>query len=122
MAIFVDYLMRKSLKVQDWIREFHKSSYIMDEMCVYILSRIMGTGIGIVLKNSIWTTKKDNDMTDLDIWFAYLGLGSYLPLTPLDPEEERRLIKAYMPEICHQICTEKKWSEVSFLMLMKSLP
>ena len=57
-ALGTNYLMRKSLKVQDWIHEFDKSSYMMDEMCVYILSRIMGSGIGIILKNSIWTTKK----------------------------------------------------------------
>ena len=80
--------MRKSLEVQDWIWEFDKSPYVMDEMCVYILFRIIGSGIGLVLKNSIWTTKKDNDTTDVDFWFAYLGLGSYMPLTPLDPEEE----------------------------------
>ena len=89
MTIFTDYLMRKSFKVQDWIWEFDKSSYLIDEMCVYILSRIIGSGIGLVLKNSIWTTKKNNDITDVDIWFAYLGLGSYIPLTPLDPEEEQ---------------------------------
>ena len=88
MIIFADYLMRKSLKVQDWIWEFDKSSYMRDEMCVHILSRIIGLGIGLVLKNSIWTTKKNNNTTDVDILFAYLGLGSYMPLTPLDPEEE----------------------------------
>ena len=68
-------------------------------MCVYIVSQILGRGIEIVLKNSIWKTKKDNDATDVDIWFAYLGLGSYLPLNPLDPEEERWLVKVYVPDI-----------------------
>ena len=38
-------------------------------------------------------------MTDVDIWFAYLGLGSDLPLTPLDPEEERQLVKTYTPDV-----------------------
>ena len=79
----------------------------MDEMCVYILSQILGRGIGIILKNSIWTTKKDN-VTDVDIWFAYLGLGSYLPPTPLDPEEERRLVKVYMPDIYQIRYIQKK--------------
>ena len=96
------------MKVQDWIHEFDKSSYVMDKMCVYILSQIVGRGIGIVSKNSIWTTKKDDDVTDVDIWFAYLGLGSYLPLTPLDPEDERQLVKVYVPDIYQIRYIQKK--------------
>ena len=58
MSIFVDYLLRKSMKVDDWLHNFNKSNYILDKMGLYILSRILGTGIGVVLKNSVWTTKK----------------------------------------------------------------
>ena len=46
------------MKVDDWLCHFNKSNYVLDEMGLYILSRILGTGIGVVLKNSVWTTKK----------------------------------------------------------------
>ena len=67
MSIFADYLLRKSMKVDDWIRDFNKSNYILDEMGLYVLSRILGMGIGVVLKNSVWTTKKNNGVDDIDI-------------------------------------------------------
>ena len=72
------------MKVQDWLNDFNEMNYVMDEMGIYVL----GTGIGVVCKKSMWTTKKDNDVSDIKIWFAFLGLGSFLPLTPLEPEEE----------------------------------
>ena len=58
MSIFVDYLLRKSKKVDAWLCNFNKSNYVLDEMGLYVLLRISGTSIGVVLKNSVWTTKK----------------------------------------------------------------
>ena len=46
------------MKVDDWVRDFNKSNYVLDEMGLYVLLRILGTGIGVVLKNLAWTTKK----------------------------------------------------------------
>ena len=106
LSIFADYLLRKAMKVQDWLKEFNKSNYIMDEMGIYILSCILSKGIGIILKNSIWTTKKNNDTTDVSVWFSYSGLGSFLPLKPLEPEEEKKLLKCTwcLPS---EICAEE---------------
>ena len=80
----------------------------MDEMGIYILSRILGMGIGIILKKSIWMTKKNNDATDVNIWFTYLGLGSFLPLTPLELEEEKKLLKTYAPDVYQTRYVHKK--------------
>ena len=96
------------MKVDDWVCDFNKSNYIMDEMGLYILSRILGTGIGVVLKNLVWTTKKNNRVDDIDIWFAYLGLGSFLALTPLEPEEERKQLKTYVPNVYKTRYLKKK--------------
>ena len=96
------------MKIQDWLNEFNKSNYIMDEMGIYILSRILGKGIGIILKKSIWMIKKNNDATDVNIWFAYLGLGSFLPLTLLEPEEEKKLLKTYAPDVYQTRYVHKK--------------
>ena len=87
------------MKVQDWLNDFNKMNYVMDEMGIYILSWVLGTGIGVVCKKSMWTTKKDNNVSNINIWFAFLGLGSFLPLTPLEPEEEKKLLKVYAPEM-----------------------
>ena len=80
----------------------------MDEMGIYILFRILGMGIGIILKKSIWTMKKNNDATDVNILFTYLGLGSFLPLTPLEPEEEKKLLKTYAPDVYQTRYVHKK--------------
>ena len=81
---------------------------MMDEMGIYILSRILGMGIGIILKKSIWTMKKNNDATDVNIWFTYLGLGSFLPLSPLELEEEKQLLKTYAPDVYQTRYVHKK--------------
>ena len=96
------------MKVDDWVCNFNKSNYIMDEMGLYILLRILGTGIGVVLKNSVCTTKKNNGVDDIDIWFAYLGLGRFLALTPLEPEEERKQLKMYAPDVYKTRYLKKK--------------
>ena len=83
------------MKVQDWLNDLNKINYVMDETGIYILSWVLGTGIGVVCKKSLWTTKKDNDVSDINIWFAFLRLGSFLPLIPLEPEEGKKLLKVY---------------------------
>ena len=87
------------MKVQDWLNDLNKTNYIMDKMGIYILFQVLGTGISVVCKKSMWTTKKDNNISDMDTWFAFLELGSFLPLTPLEPEEEKKLLKVYAPDI-----------------------
>ena len=96
------------MKIQDWLDEFSKSNYMMDEMGIYILFCILGMGIGIILKKSIWMMKKNDDATDVDIWFTYLGLGSFLPLTPLELEEEKQLLKTYAPDVYQTRYVHKK--------------
>ena len=85
------------MKVDDCVCNFNKSNYVVEEMGLYVLSRILGTSIGVVLKNLVWTTKKNNAVDDIDIWLTYLGLGSFLAPTPLKPEEERKQLKMYTP-------------------------
>ena len=46
------------MKVDDWLRDFNKSNYVLDEMGLYVLLRVLGTGIGVVLKNSVGPQKK----------------------------------------------------------------
>ena len=96
------------MKIQDWLDQFNKSNYIMDKMGIYILSCILSMGIGIILKKCTWMMKKNNDAMDVDIWFAYLWLGSFLPLTPLEPEEEKKLLKSYAPDVYQTRHVHKK--------------
>ena len=52
--------------------------------------------------------KKNNGVDDIDIWFAYLGLGSFLALTQLKPEEERKQLKMYAPNVYKTRYLKKK--------------
>ena len=95
------------MKIQDWLDQFNKGNYIIDEMGIYILSCILGMGTDIILKKSIWTMKKNNNTTDVNIWFAYLGFGSFLPLTPSELEEEKKLLKTYAPDVYQTRCAQE---------------
>ena len=86
------------MKVDDWLCDFNKSNYVLDEMGLYILSRILGTSIGVVSKNSVWTTKKNNGVDDIDIWFAYLGLGSFFSPNPTQARGGKEVVKNICPQ------------------------
>ena len=49
-------LLEKWLKLEEWIENLNTPPFVADEICIYILSRILGFGIAIILRNCIWTT------------------------------------------------------------------
>ena len=69
-----------------------------DEVTIYILSRLLGYGIAIILRNDIWTTTSGDDMTGCDAYFAYCGEGNFVPIKHYDPQEEDELIKNTVPK------------------------
>ena len=68
-------LLEKWLRLEEWIENLNTPPFVADEICIYILSKILGFGIAIILRNWIWTTTDCNDMTGCDAYFAYCGGG-----------------------------------------------
>ena len=54
--------------------------FLADEVCMYILSYILGVGIGVITKTDMWTTTLADNMTTCEKYFAYCGAGIYIPI------------------------------------------
>ena len=65
----------------------------MDEIVLFIMSKLLGYGIAIILHNHLWTTTQGDDMTSCDAYFAYCGEGNFIPLKHYDPDQEDELVK-----------------------------
>ena len=42
-------LLEKRLRLEEWIEKLNTSAFVADEICIYILSWILGFGIAIIL-------------------------------------------------------------------------
>ena len=91
------------MKLEEWIDLFNTTRpFVADEIAIFILSKLLGYGIAIILQNTIWTTTQGDDMTGCDAYFAYCGEGNSVPLKHYDPADEEELLKKYCPEMAKE--------------------
>ena len=65
---------------------------VADEIIIYILSKILGVGICVFFRNTLWTTTQ-NVKVD-----AYTRDGYFIPIKHYDPADEEALLAKYCPE------------------------
>ena len=73
----------KRLRLEEWIEKLNTPPFVAYEICIYILSRILGFGIAIILRNCICTTTDCDDMTGCDASFCLLWGGEFCTLKTL---------------------------------------
>ena len=87
------------MKLEEWIDLFNTTRpFVADEIAIFILSKLLGYGIAIILRNTLWTTTQGDDMMGCDMYFTYCGEGNFVPLKHYDPAEEDELLNKYCPE------------------------
>ena len=98
-VLLLQLIMEKNLKLEQWIDNFNNMRpFVADEIAIFILSKLLGYGIAIILQNHLWTTTQGDDMMGCDVYFAYCGEGNFVPLKHYDPDQEDELLKKYCPE------------------------
>ena len=87
------------MKLEEWIDLFNTTRpFIADEIAIFILSKLLGYGISIILQNTLWTTTQGDDMMGCDAYFIYCGEGNFVPLKHYNPADEDELLKKYCPK------------------------
>ena len=97
------------MKLEEWIDLFNTTKpFIADEIAIFILSKLLGYGIAIILQNTLWTTTQGDDMMGCDVYFTYCGKGNFVPLKHYNPADEDELLKKY----CLKKAKEKEKKKV----------
>ena len=107
LSIFAEYLLQKSMKVQDQLNQLKQKQLHYGwngNICTFPHpwhgDRHHFEEFHLDDEEKQWCNSRN-------IWFAYLGLGSFLTLTPLEPKEEKKL-KTYAPDVYQTRYVHKK--------------
>ena len=91
------------MKLEEWINLFNTTRpFVADKITIFILSKLLGYGIAVILRNTLWTTTQGDDMMGCDEYFTYCGEGNFVPLKHYDPAEEDKLLNKYCPKIAKE--------------------
>ena len=82
--------------MNDYLATFQEPDFLADEVCVYILSRILDIGIGILTKSGVGTTTLTDNMSNCEKYFAYCGPGIFISIKHIQPWEEKILEERYL--------------------------
>ncbi len=85
------FLQRQQLSVDQYIAKIAKSKVLSDEVCITVLSRMLGKHTCIWLQGSTWTTGLNQRVEDCVVHLVYLGNGSYGLTRELTDDEKTKL-------------------------------
>ena len=63
MWISLQFLVNKSKIILEYLASVTERDFLADEVCMYILSCILGVDIGVITKKDMWTTTLADNMT-----------------------------------------------------------
>ena len=77
---FGEVLLRKQMILQDYLNSFRKKEGVVDEITLYVLSRMLQEPTAVITKMRFWSTVEGDYIGDTSIIFACGGEGHYIPL------------------------------------------
>ena len=96
--ISLQHLVSRNKIMKDYLASYQEPDFLADEVCIYILSRILDIGIGVLTKSGVWTTTLADNMSNCEKYFAYCGPGIFIPVKHIPPGEEEDLEERYLKE------------------------
>ena len=69
-----------------YVREYEETGHV-DEVVLWVLSRVMREPIAILLKDKFWITTVEEDIGDVQMLFVYGGEGRFIPISRMTDEE-----------------------------------
>ena len=79
-------LLQKQHKFPIYLREFEQIGQV-DEVGLWVLSRVMWEPIAILLKGKFWIMTEEEDIGDVQMLFVYGGEGCFIPIHHMIDEE-----------------------------------
>ena len=81
-----EILGKKKIKIEDYCNDLSEMVTPIDQLGLLIIARMYHRHFGVFLKDSVWSTRRDNSLENCTIYFAYNG-GSAFCDTVDAPEE-----------------------------------
>ena len=73
-------MIQRKMLMSDYTETLHEDNFHINEVCVYILSRLLNTGIGVVTRTDIWSTTQSDTLSNCEKFFVYCGEGIFIPI------------------------------------------
>ena len=77
---------KKQRKFSIYVREYEETGHV-DEVVLWVLSRVMREPIAILLKGKFWITMVEEDIGDVQMLSVYGGEGCFIPIHCMTDEE-----------------------------------
>ena len=112
---FGEVLLHKQMMLQDYVEDFCKADGMVDEITLYVLSRMLREPIAVITKNRFWSMVEGDYISDTSIVFAFGSDGHFIPLQRAEDlapgnHYDNRII------ICTNICFDvlsAQWRKVT---------
>ena len=96
--ISLQHLVSRNKIMKDYLATYQEPDFLADEVCVYILSHILGISIRVLTKSGVWTTTLADNMSNCEKYFTCCGAGIFIPIKHILPGEEDILEERYLKE------------------------
>ena len=100
---FGEVLLRKQMILQDYLDSFGKKEGVVDEITLYVLSRILWKPIAVITKMRFWSTVEGDYIGDTSIIFTFGSEGHYIPLQRAEDKTPGNCCANHIT-ICTNIC------------------
>ena len=79
-------MLQKQRKFLIYVREYEETGHV-DEVVLWVSSRVMKEPIAILLKGEFWITMVEEDIGDVQMLFVYGGEGHFIPIHCMTDEK-----------------------------------
>ena len=77
---FGEVLLCKQMMLQDYVEDFSKADGMVDEITLYVLSRMLREPIAVITKKRFWSMVEGDYIGDMSIVFVFGGDGHFILL------------------------------------------
>ena len=80
-----DILSQKGIKVEDYVNDLQDLSTPIDQLGLIIVVQMYHRHFAVFMKDSVWSTCRDNSIENCAIYFAYNGGSTFLDTMEVEP-------------------------------------
>ena len=80
------YLRKLGISVEEYVNSLVELQWPLDELSLLIIARMYHRHIAIFLKNSFWSTRRDNTLRDCQMYLVYKGGSHFVDTCLTSPQ------------------------------------
>ena len=103
---FGEVMLHKQMMLDEWLDKFGTTDGVVDELVMYVLSRLLWEPIAMITKTHFWSSVEggSNYISDTNIMFAFGSKGHFIPLERAEVQDPGMNCCTNHTVICITIC------------------